>query len=56
MYNDKIKHILEDLENKDIDIAGGSVVGMVLSTINSLITYIANLTVGKKITKMYKIK
>lgn len=48
MYNDKMKPILEDLENKDIDIAGGSVVGMVLSTINSLITYIANLTVGKK--------
>ena len=48
MYNEKIKPILEDLENKEIDIAGGSVVGMVLSTVNSLIKYISNLTINKK--------
>ena len=34
MYNKKLKPILEDLESKDIEIAGGSVVGMVLSEIN----------------------
>ena len=48
MYNEKLKPILEDLENKDIEIAGGSVVGMALSQINSLIKYICNLTIGKK--------
>ena len=48
MYNEKMKPILEDLENKEIDVAGGGVVGIVLSTINSLITYISNLTIGKK--------
>lgn len=48
MYNEKLMPILEDLENKEIEIAGGSVVGMVLSTINSLIIYISNLTLGKK--------
>lgn len=48
MYYEKLNPILNDLENKEIEIAGGSVVGMVLSTINSLIKYIANLTIGKK--------
>lgn len=48
MYSEKIEDILEDLENKKLEIAGGSVVGIVLSTINSLIKYIANLTIGKK--------
>lgn len=48
MYNEKLKPVLEDLENKDIELAGGSVVGIVLSTINSLIKYICNLTIGKK--------
>ena len=48
MYNEKMKPILEDLENKEVDVAGGSVVGMVLSAVNSLITYIANLTLNKK--------
>ena len=47
MYNEKLKPILEDLENKDIEIAGGSVVGMALSQINSLVKYICNLTIGK---------
>ena len=47
MYNEKLKPILADLENKEVEIAGGSVVGMVLS-INSLIIYISNLTLGKK--------
>ena len=35
-------------ENKDIELAGGSVVAMVLSELNSLIKYICNLTLGKK--------
>ena len=48
MYFEKMNPILNDLENKDIEIAGGSVVGMALSTINSLIKYIANLTINKK--------
>lgn len=48
MYSEKIKPILEDLENKNIDLAGGSTVGMVLSITNSLISYICNLTLGKK--------
>lgn len=48
MYLEKMQPILGDLENKEIEVAGGSVVGIVLSTINSLIKYIANLTVGKK--------
>ena len=48
MYNEKLKPILSDLENKDTEIAGGSVVGMVLSITNSLIQYICNLTIGKK--------
>ena len=48
MYNEKLQLILKDIENKNIEIAGGSVVGIVLSTINSLIKYICNLTIGKK--------
>ena len=48
MYNEKLKPILSGIENKDIEIAGGSVVGMVLSITNSLIQYICNLTIGKK--------
>ena len=48
MYYEKLIPILSDLENKEIEIAGGSVVGMNLATINSLIKYISNLTLGKK--------
>lgn len=48
MYFEKLTPILEDLENKEVEIAGGSVVGMVLSITNSLITYIGNLTKDKK--------
>ena len=48
MYYEKMIPILSDIENRDLEIAGGSVVGIVLSTINSLITYISNLTIGKK--------
>ena len=48
MYKEKLEPILDDLENKDIEIAGGSVVGMNLAIINSLIKYISNLTIGKK--------
>ena len=48
MYYEKMENILSDLENKELEIAGGSVVGINLSIVNSLIIYIANLTVGKK--------
>ncbi len=48
MYKEKLEPILDDLENKEIEIAGGSVVGMNLAIINSLIKYISNLTLGKK--------
>lgn len=48
MYAKKIEDILMDIENSSIHIAGGSVIGMVLSIINSLISYISNLTIGKK--------
>lgn len=48
MYYEKLEPILEDLGNKEIDVAGGSVVGMVLGIVNSLVSYIANLTIGKK--------
>lgn len=48
MYLEKIEDILNDVENKDTEIAGGAVVGIILSTINSLIIYISNLTIGKK--------
>ncbi len=48
MYLEKMEPILEDLESKEVEIAGGSVVGMVLATVNSLIKYISNLTFGKK--------
>ena len=48
MYYEKIENILKDIENKELEIAGGSVVGINLSITNSLIIYIANLTIGKK--------
>lgn len=48
MYYEKMNSILNDIENSEIEIAGGSVVGIVLSTINSLIKYISNLTLDKK--------
>ncbi len=48
MYHEGIEPFLENLEDKNIGIAGGSVVAMVLSSINSLIIYISNLTIGKK--------
>lgn len=48
MYGEKIEQILSDLEDKNIEIAGGSVIGIINATINSLIKYISNLTLGKK--------
>ena len=48
MYAEKIEAILEDIENKELEIAGGSVVAIILSSVNSLIKYISNLTIGKK--------
>lgn len=48
MYYEKLMPILADLESKDTEIAGGSVVPMVLSIVNALIDYICNLTKDKK--------
>ena len=48
MYYEKLMPILADLENRDIEIAGGSVVSMVISIVDSLIDYICNLTKDKK--------
>jgi len=48
MYYKKMESILDDIEDKNVEIAGGSVVNVVLSTINSLIIYISNLTLNKK--------
>lgn len=47
MYGKKIQPILEDIENKEVELAGGSVVGMVLAQVSSLIKYICNLTENK---------
>ena len=43
-----ITQLHDDLENPEIELAGGSAVGMVLSITVSLISYICNLTIGKK--------
>lgn len=48
MYAEKIEELLLDLENSRVNIAGGSTIGMVLSITNALITYVSNLTIGKK--------
>ena len=48
MYYEGIEPYLNNLEDKNIGIAGGSVVAMAMSSINSLIIYICNLTIGKK--------
>ena len=48
MYYEKLIPILSDLESKDIEVAGGGVVPMVLSIINALIDYTCNLTKDKK--------
>ena len=48
MYGEKMVPILQDLEKKKKEIAGGSTVGMLLSITTSLIKYISNLTLGKK--------
>lgn len=48
LYNEKMIPILDDLENPEIELAGGSTVGMLLSVTNSLIKYICNKTLGKK--------
>ena len=48
MYYEGIEPFLTNLEDKSVGVAGGSVVAMVLSSLNSLIMYISNLTIGKK--------
>ena len=48
MYYEGIEPFLTNLEDKNVGVAGGAVVAMVLSSLNSLIIYISNLTIGKK--------
>lgn len=49
MYKDQsIIKFCDDLENKQINMGGGSLIALNLATVNSLIQYIANLTIGKK--------
>ena len=48
MYKEKMLPILEDIENSKVEVAGGAVVGIILSEVNSLVKYICNLTIGKK--------
>lgn len=47
-FSNKLNPLLDDIENKEIELAGGGVIGIQLSTVNSLIKYIANLTLNKK--------
>lgn len=49
MYKDtSIEMFLDDLENSDVQMGGGSLIGYNLASVCSLICYIANLTIGKK--------
>lgn len=49
MYKDtSIDIFLSDLEDKEVQMGGGSLVGLTLSSVCSLIAYICNLTIGKK--------
>ncbi len=48
MYKEKLLPILEDIEDNKTEVAGGAVVGIILSEVNSLVKYICNLTIGKK--------
>lgn len=48
MYKDKLVPVLDDIKSRDVEIAGGSVVGEVISITNALIQYICNLTIGKE--------
>lgn len=49
MYmNEKINDFLDDLSSKDVEMGGGSIIGLNLSSVCSLIEYICNLTIGKK--------
>lgn len=48
MYKEKLVPLLDDITNKEVEIAGGSVVGQVIAITNSLIQYICNLTIGKE--------
>lgn len=49
MYKDQdICRFCSDLQNKQINMGGGSLIALNIATINSLIQYIGNLTVGKQ--------
>lgn len=49
VYKDtSIEMFLDDLENSDVQMGGGSLIGYNLASVCSLICYIANLTIGKK--------
>jgi len=49
MYKDvSIESFLSDLANKEVEMGGGSLIGLNLASVCALIEYIANLTLGKK--------
>lgn len=49
MYKDtSVDIFLEDLADKEVEMGGGSLIGLNLASVCSLICYIANLTIGKK--------
>ena len=49
MYKDQdICKFCSDLQDKQVNMGGGSLIALNIATINSLIQYIANLTIGKQ--------
>lgn len=49
MYKDtSIDIFLQDLSDKEVEMGGGSLIGLNLASVCSLICYICNLTIGKK--------
>ena len=49
MYKDvSIESFLNDLADKEVEMGGGSLIGLNLASVCALIEYIANLTLGKK--------
>ena len=54
MYLENLNELTKVLESKDINLAGGATVGIILTIVNSLIIYTGNLTVGKEKYKLYE--
>lgn len=49
MYsNGTINEFLDDLSSKNVEMGGGSIIGLNLASVCSLVEYICNLTIGKK--------